>query len=528
MTSKKTGYLLGAVAGAGVMAAAVAGAGMRLPAAHADGARLIRASTAPVFAPPPGAPMSFADIFDKVSPAVVSINVTSRVEASALRKIPGFENFPFDGSKGGQGGGGDDEEGGAQGGPDPRRGPGQPKLPTQQSAGSGFFISADGYIVTNNHVVENAETIKVVMKDETELDAVVVGRDEGADLAVIKVKGGRTNFPFVNFENSAKPRVGDWVIAVGNPFGLGGTATAGIVSAYGRDIGDTFVDYIQIDAPINRGNSGGPTFDIYGRVIGVNTSIFSPSGGSVGIGFAIPAEVADTVTKQLIAGGKIQRGYIGATIQNFTPEMAEAQGLGVQKGAIVSDLVPGGPSARAGLMPGDVVVSVNGSNVKTSTELTREVAKAKPGDALKLDVIREGKHRPIDIRSGTRPSEKDLASNDNSSKGGAPGGPTAPAAPHPSVLGMSLGPLDEATRRRLNAPADMHGVLVETIEATSDAGQKGLRRGDVIVQAGGKPVLSAADVATAVDVAKKAGRANVLLGIFRTGRTTFLPIKIAN
>ena len=525
MTSKKTGYLLGAVAGAGVMAAAVAGAGMRLPAAHADGARLIRASTAPVFAPPPGAPMSFADIFDKVSPAVVSINVTSRVDASALRRIPGFENFPFDGSKGAPGGrGGDEDEGGPpQGG---RTEKGQPKLPTQQSAGSGFFISADGYIVTNNHVVENAETIKVVMKDESELEAVVIGRDEGADLAVIKVKGGRNNFPFVNFENSAKPRVGDWVIAVGNPFGLGGTATAGIVSAYGRDIGDTFVDYIQIDAPINRGNSGGPTFDIYGRVIGVNTSIFSPSGGSVGIGFAIPAEVADAVTKQLISGGKIQRGYIGATIQNFTPEMAEAQGLGAQKGAIVSDLVPGGPSARAGLMPGDLIVSVNGATVKTSTELTREVAKARAGDSLKLDVIRDGKHRPIDIRSGIRPSEKDLASNDNSVNGGAPGGPTAPAAPHPSVLGMSLGPLDEATRRRLNAPADMHGVLVETIEATSDAGQKGLHRGDVIVQAGGKAVMSAADVATAVDVAKKAGRANILLGVFRAGRTTFLPVKI--
>src|SRR5436190_18778279 len=286
MTSKKTGYLLGAIAGAGVMAAAVAGAGMRLPAAHADnGAHLIKASTAPIFAPPPGAPMSFADIFDKVSPAVVSINVTSRVDASALRRIPGFENFPFDVQpKGGQGGGGgdDDEGGGAtppQGG---RTDKGQPKLPTQQSAGSGFFISPDGYIVTNNHVVENAESIKVVLKDETELEATVVGRDEGTDLAVIKIKGASHAYPYVNFENAGKPRVGDWVIAVGNPFGLGGTATAGIISAYGRDIGETFVDYIQIDAPINRGNSGGPTFDIYGRVIGVNTAIFSPSGGPVG------------------------------------------------------------------------------------------------------------------------------------------------------------------------------------------------------------------------------------------------------
>jgi serine protease Do len=527
MTSKKTGYFLGAVAGAGVMAAAVAGAGMRLPAAQAEqGGHLIKASTAPIFAPPPGAPMSFADIFDRVSPAVVSINVTSRVDTSALRRIPGFENFPFDGQRGGPGGGdGDDDAAPPQGGRTER---GQPKLPTQQSAGSGFFISADGYIVTNNHVVENAETIKVVLKDETELEATVVGRDEGSDLAVIKVKGGRTNFPFVSFENAGKPRVGDWVIAVGNPFGLGGTATAGIISAYGRDIGETFVDYIQIDAPINRGNSGGPTFDIYGRVIGVNTAIFSPSGGSVGIGFAIPAEVADSVTKQLISGGKIQRGYIGATIQNFTPDMAEAQGLGAQKGAIVSDTVPGGPSARGGLQPGDVIVSVNGVAIKTSTELTREVAKAKPGDTLKLDVIREGKHHAIEIRSGIRPSEKDLASNDNSPGGVDRSNPTAPpSAPHPTVLGMALGPLDETTRRHINAPPELHGVVVETIDQNSDAGQKGLHRGDVIVQANGHPVTSAADVTAAVDAAKKAGRTGVLLGIFRQGRTTFLPIKIA-
>ena len=535
MTSKKTGYLLGAVAGAGVMAAAVAGAGMRLPAAHADQqAHIIKASTVPIFAPPPGAPMSFAEIFDRVSPAVVSINVTSRVDASALRKIPGFENFPFDivprGGQGGQGGqgapgggDGDDESAPPQGG---RTDKGQPRLPTQQSAGSGFFISPDGYIVTNNHVVENAESIKVVLKDETELDAVVVGRDEGTDLAVIKVKGSRANFPFVNFENAGKPRVGDWVIAVGTPFGLGGTATAGIISAYGRDIGETFVDYIQIDAPINRGNSGGPTFDVYGRVVGVNTAIFSPSGGSVGIGFAIPAEVADAVTKQLISGGKIQRGYIGATIQNFTPEMAEAQGMGVQKGAIVSDLVPGGPSARGGLTPGDVVVSINGVSIKSSSELTREVAKGKPGDTLRLDVIREGKHHVVEVRSGIRPSEKDLASNDNTPGGSGQGAPVTPPVQRPSVLGMALGPLDEATRRRLNAPAELHGVVVESIDQTSDAGQKGLRRGDVIVQAGGRPVGSAADVAAAVDGAKKAGRTGVLVGVFRQGRTTFLPLKV--
>ncbi len=522
MTTKKTGYLLGAVAGIGVMAAAVAGAGIQLPSANGQmqSGGLIRASTVPIFAPPPGAPMSFADIFERVSPAVVSINVTSRAGAAPMRQIPGLPGLPFGGSPRGPQGGDDGDGDGAQG-------PGQSRRPTQQSSGSGFFISADGYIVTNNHVIENAETIKVVLKDERELEAEVVGRDESTDLAVLRVKGGRGPFPFVNFEDAAKPRVGDWVITVGNPFGLGGTATAGIISAYGRDIGETFVDYIQIDAPINRGNSGGPTFDVFGRVIGVNTAIFSPSGGSVGIGFAIPAEVADSVTKQLINGGKIQRGYIGATIQNFTPESAEALGLGEQKGAIVADLSPGGPSAKAGLQVGDVVVSVNGTAIKSSTELTRQVARVRAGDVLRLDVIREGKRRAIDIRSGVRPSERDLASNDNTS-GGADGRPPGPGVlAKAPVLGMSVGPLDEAARTRLNLPAEVRGALVETVDQNSDAGSKGLRRGDVITRVNDRAVATPTDLVAAVEAAKKAGRTSVLMGVLRGGRTAFLPIKIS-
>ncbi|HEY8617099.1 Do family serine endopeptidase [Phenylobacterium sp.] len=518
MTSKKTGYLLGAVAGAGVMAAAVAGAGMRLPTAQADEAQLIRASTAPIFAPPPGAPMSYADIFERVSPAVVSINVTSRADPNLLRRaIPGL---PFllpqpDGDDG------DDPTAPPQGGQTER---GQPRLPSQQSSGSGFFISRDGYIVTNNHVVENAERITVVMKDETELEAEIVGRDEGTDLAVLKVKGRSGPFPFVDFEDSAKPRVGDWVIAVGNPFGLGGTATAGIISAYGRDIGETFVDYIQIDAPINRGNSGGPTFDIYGRVIGVNTAIFSPSGGSVGIGFAIPADVAKTVTQQLIRGGRIERGYIGASIQNFTREMAEAQGMGDQRGAIVGDLVAGGPSQRAGLMVGDVVVSVNGQPVKTSSELTRRVAQARPGDALRLEVIRDGRRRTVEVRSGVRPSERELASNDNTPGGRAPAAPAAPSAP---VIGLSLAPLDDASRRQLSVPADVRGALVTSVDQASDAAEKGLRRGDLITRAGDRPINSAADLAAVVEAAKRSNRTSVLVGVYRNGRTSFLPLKVS-
>jgi serine protease Do len=535
MTSKKTGYLLGALAGVGIATAALAGAGLReAPLGQSDprGGMLIRASTAPIFAPPPGAPLSFADIFEKVSPAVVSINVTSEVDASALRRIPGFENFPFDiqPSPRTPRGGGDQEEDGQATPPQGGRGQGgqggPPRLPNQQSSGSGFFISADGYIVTNNHVVENAKEIKVVLKDERELDAVVVGRDEGTDLAVLKVKGA--NFPFVTFENAAKPRVGDWVITVGNPFGLGGTATSGIISAYGRDIGETFVDFIQIDAPINRGNSGGPTFDVFGRVIGVNTAIFSPSGGSVGIGFAIPADVADGITKQLISGGKITRGYIGASIQNFTAEMAEAQGMGDQRGAIVANVTPGGPSARAGLQSGDIVTSVNGVGVRSSSELTREVAKARAGDTLRLDVLRAGKRRVVEVRSGVRPTERELAANDDQADPNArTPDSAAPQAQRPVVLGLALAPLDEAARRRLNLDPALNGVLVTSVDQSSDAAQRGLRKDDLVVQAGGEPVTTAAEFSAVVTAAKKAGRPSVLVGVHRGGRTSFLPLKIS-
>jgi serine protease Do len=515
MAVNKTGYVVAAIAGTAIAASALAGAGMHWPPAYAgQGAQLIRASTAPIFAPPPGSPLSFADIFDHVAPAVVSIDVTSKVSARALRNIPGFENFPFDIVPKGQDPNGKDD------GKD---------APQAMSSGSGFFISPDGYVVTNNHVVDNATDIKVTLKDGRELKGVVVGRDEATDLAVIKVDG--KGFPFVDFENSARPRVGDWVIAIGNPFGLGGTATAGIISAYGRNLQDqssTFVDYIQIDAPINRGNSGGPTFDIYGRVIGVNTAIFSPSGGSVGIGFAIPADVADAVTKQLIAGGKVTRGYMGATIQNVTPEIADSLGIGGRKGALVAEVVPGQPADKAGLQPGDVVLSLNGKSVGNSSELTRLVAQSHAGDTLHLDVLRNGKPATVDIHSGTRPSERDLARADNDNNDDDSDAPPqgGPVQPRPSALGMSFGPLDESAQRRYAIPSNLHGVVVESVQASSDAGQKGLKRGDVIVRAGDKDAVSPADVLAAVDQAKKAGRTSVLLQIHRSGRNLFVPIKI--
>jgi serine protease Do len=534
MAPKKTGFIVGAVAGAGVAAAALAGVGLRLPEASADNARpkLIQTSGPSIFAPPPGAPLSFADIFDRVSPAVVSINVTSKVERPAHGGIPGFENFPFDiqpkgrGGRGGQGGGGggggdDDDQGGGSGGGS--GGGGDDDSNSAMASGSGFFISGDGYIVTNNHVVENSTDIKVVLKDERELPAKVIGRDEGTDLAVIKVEGA--NFPYVNFENSARPRVGDWVIAVGNPFGLGGTATAGIISAYGRDIGETFVDYIQIDAPINRGNSGGPTFDVYGRVIGVNTAIFSPSGGSVGIGFAIPAEVADNITKQLIAGGKITRGYLGATIQPVTPEIADSIGIPGKKGALVAELVPGGPAEKAGVMAGDVVLSVNGHPVNNASELTRQVAASHSGDMLNLNVLRAGQQKMIQVKSGVRPSEADLARQQNPDQGQTPE-PKVPPAAKPDALGLAVGPLDEAARRRYGLPADVHGAVVEGVISGSDAAKKGLKRGDVLVRAGDRAITNGADVSAAIDAAKKAGRTSILVFIFRDGRQLGVPLKI--
>jgi serine protease Do len=518
MALSKTPVFVGALAGAGIAVAAMAGVGMSPSGlAGKDQGQFIRTSAEPVLPSTPGAPMSFADIFEKVSPAVVSINVTSKADSGTIRRIPGFENFPFDVVPKGQdqGPGGEDGDGDA------------PRQPKQLSSGSGFFISPDGYIVTNNHVVANADEIKVVLKDGKELVATTVGRDEATDLAVIKVEGH--DFPFVDFERTARPRVGDWVLAVGNPFSLGNTATAGIVSAYNRDIGQSFVDYIQIDAPINRGNSGGPTFDTFGRVIGVNTAIFSPSGGSVGIGFDIPADIAANITKNLMAGKKITRGYIGATIQNLSDELAQSWGLNGRKGAVVADLVPGGPAERAGLKQGDVVVAVNGHPVDGSVAMTREVAKTQAGDIAQLDVFRDGKEQTVNIRAGLRPSEAQLAQNggagdsDEESNGG-PGG--AKAAPNAPILGLYLAPIDPAAREQYSIASTVHGLVVAGVKGASDASDKGLRRGDVIMRAGDREVANTGDVLAAVADWKKAGRTIIPLSVNHGGRNVVVPVKI--
>jgi len=405
-----------------VVAMALSGVAIYSTQAGAQtGARDSKPVNTPAPAPVGAAPASFADIVARVAPAVVSIDIEE--------KGPTRTSFSGRGPSAGDQDEDDGEDGFNGGGlpPELRRffeqhGRGRQAQPQDQgpvrAQGSGFFISRDGYIVTNNHVVENAATITVRTNDDRELKARLIGRDPATDLAVIKVMDAG-NYPYVSFEDKAKPRVGDWVIAVGNPFGLGGTATAGIVSALARqNVADgPYVDYMQIDAPINRGNSGGPSFDMNGRVVGVNSAIYTPSGGSVGIGFDIPADMVQKVSNQLIQHGSVVRGYLGASIQAITPDVAESMGLKTKKGALVAQVNAGGPAAKGGLQTGDLITRIDGHEVASNSDLTRQVALVSPGQDMHLTVLRDGHVQEVTVRSGTRPSEEDLARNDRTDPG---------------------------------------------------------------------------------------------------------------
>jgi serine protease Do len=448
-------------------------------------------------------PASFADLVAKVKPAVISVQV--KVDESAkMTGMSGNEDngaVPF-----------------APGSPMERRfqqfgfqnSPSVRPHQTITGVGSGFFISADGYAVTNNHVVDSAESVQVTTDDGTIYTAKVVGTDPKTDLALIKVDG-KKDFPYVKFADH-EPRVGDWVVAVGNPFGLGGTVTAGIVSANGRDIGsNAYDDYIQIDAPINKGNSGGPAFDASGNVIGVNTAIYSPSGGSVGIGFDIPATTAKAVVAQLRDKGHVTRGWLGVQIQPVTAGIAESLGMKKAEGALVDEPQPDSPAVKAGIQSGDVIVAVNGTTVKGARELARTIGMMPPNSAVKLDVLRKGSVSAFNITLGQLPNEKQA-------KAETPNSQPTTGAPY---LGLMLAPADQVA-----GTGASQGVAVTGVDPNGPAAQQGIQTGNVILDVGGSAVSNVDDVRKALNDAKSQGKHDVLMRIKSGSQTKFVAIPI--
>ena len=421
-------------------------------------------------------PADFADLIEKVKPAVISVRVKLEQTAQSGNTDnsvqPGSPVDKFLRQFGDQFG----QQFGRQGNAPQRR--------AVTGEGSGFFISADGYAVTNNHVVDHATTVTVTTDDGKIHTAKVIGTDARSDLALIKVEGG--NFPFVKFSDHA-PRIGEWAVAVGNPFGLGGTVTAGIVSATGRDIGSAN-DYIQIDAPINRGNSGGPTFDTDGNVMGINTAIFSPSGGSVGIGFDIPAATAKNVIAQLKDSGHVTRGWLGVQIQPVTSEVADALGLKQTTGALVSEPQAGSPAAKAGVKAGDVIVSVDGTSVKDARELSQKIGATNPGASVKLGVIRNGSEQTINVTLAQLPEQKQAAAN------------TGQEEQSSARLGLTLGSGD-------------NGVVVTGVDPNGPAAEHGIQTGDVITNVGGTSVSTPTDVQKQLADLRKAGKHTVLVQV---------------
>ena len=467
--------------------------------------------------PRAGAPGSFADLTEQLAPAVVNISTRQRVQVS--RSNP-FAGTPFA-----------DLFGGEDGGPQTRE---------AQSLGSGFIVSADGYVVTNNHVVApngrngEIESITVTMPDGTEYDAELVGRDAASDLAVLKMSASR-DFPFVRFGDSSQARVGDWIIAIGNPFGLGGTVTSGIISAVYRNTGSgsAYDRYIQTDAAINRGNSGGPMFDMQGNVIGINNAIFSPSGGSVGIGFAIPAEIAAPIVEQLKRGEAIERGYLGVRIQSLNDDLADSLGLARNRGEFVQAVEPGEAADNAGIRAGDVVVTVNRQEVTREQTLSYLVANIEPGTRIPIELIRDGRRVTVNAVVGRRPSEDDLASQtfdpDEEQDDNAFNRPPERQGEGlaEQQLGLSLIPLTPQIARQLGARVDDGGLVVNAVDPSSDAARKGLRRGDIVLSVNNDRVTSVEDMEARIRAAQRADRDAVLLRVQRRGQPpAFIAIRL--
>ncbi len=445
----------------------------------------------------PASMLSFADIVDKVKPAVVSVRVRVDAPQTSSNDEDGNNNMPpemerffkrFFGDQAPQ-----------NRFQRPRRSQGQ---------GSGFFISADGYIVTNNHVIDKATVVEITTDDQKTYTAKVVGTDPRTDLALLKVEG-KGDFPWVRLAPNA-PRVGDWVLAVGNPFGLGGTVTAGIVSARGRDIGaGTYDDFIQIDAPINKGNSGGPAFNSDGKVIAVNTAIYSPSGGSVGIGFGIPADTVKAVVAQLRERGYVERGWIGVQIQTVTDNMADSLGMKTAHGAIVDEAQANGPAAQAGIQTGDVITAVNGNAVKDSRDLAKKIGAMAPGTKVELSVLRKGEQKTVSLTLRQMKDSKQAKADTGSEQSGG--------VPH---LGLTLAPADKV------AGAGSTGLVITGIDPDSAAAEHGLKTGDVILNVGGKAVSSVGEVRQALTQARGSGKENVLMRVKSGDSTRFVALPL--
>ncbi len=464
--------------------------------------------------PRAGAPSSFADLTEQLQPAVVNISTRQRVKVQSNNP---FAGTPFA-----------DLFGGGSGGPQTRE---------AQSLGSGFIISADGYVVTNNHVITadgqgEVESITVTTPDGTEYPAKLIGKDAASDLAVLKISGSKP-FPFVKFGDSRKARVGDWVIAIGNPFGLGGTVTQGIVSAVYRNTGSgsAYDRYLQTDASINRGNSGGPMFDMAGNVIGINNAIFSPTGGSVGIGFAIPAEIAAPIVEKLRAGQAIERGYLGVRIQPLSEDLAASLGLAKNRGEFIQAVEPGQAAAKAGIQPGDVVVKVDGKDVTPDQTLSFLVANTAPGKRMPIELIRNGQRMTVQTVVGKRPSEEELAQQSFDPDAQQDGEQFGKSQQGPGVLENALGvaaiPLTSQIARQLGAGEDAKGVVITAVDGSSDAASKGLQRGDIVLSANYVSVASVADLEKIVRNAKTEGREAVLLRIQRRGQPPlYMPVRL--
>jgi serine protease Do len=483
----------------------------RRSAARSGGRRLLLAVVGLVVVAQPGAagppPISFAEIVERVAPSVVNIATTKAVRRGETPDFPfpepppgsPFEDFFrefFD-----------------------RNQPPDQAPQRQSSLGSGFVVDESGYVVTNNHVIAEADEIQVVFGDESTYDAELIGRDQKTDLALLKIVGDKP-FPAVTFADSDSVRVGDWIIAIGNPFGLGSTVTAGIVSARSRDIrAGPYDDFLQVDAPINRGNSGGPSFNLDGEVIGINTAIFSPSGGNVGIGFAIPANLALPVIESLKADGRVKRGWLGVRIQTVTDEIAESLGLDDAEGALVASVTPGGPAETAEIEAGDVVLEFDGKAIDRMRGLPRIVAETPIGKAVEVEIWRRGERRAVEVTLGELPEEEELAALTESEA-------DTPSSADIEALGLSVASLNEELRTRFELGPDAKGVVIVDVREGSSGSEESLRPGDVIVEVGQEEVNSPPEVSAKVNQARQDEKKSVLLLIDRQGDLRFVALRL--